>query len=85
MSHRPETTVESFFQALKDMTVSSKEQARQKQLGFLERMKVFEDVYEDEMPAGTHVKSGRWVRHDENSDNVEIQVHCERLRRTSQR
>ena len=31
MSHRPETTAGSFFQAHKDMTVTSKEQARQKQ------------------------------------------------------
>ena len=59
MSHRPETTAESFFQA--HMTVTSKEQARQKQLDFLEIMKVFEEVYEDELPAGTHVMSGRWV------------------------
>ena len=43
------------------MTVTSKEQARQKQLDFLESMKVFEEVYEDELPAGTHVMSGRWV------------------------
>ena len=42
MSHRPETATESFFQA--DMTVTSKEQARQKQLDFLESMKVFEEV-----------------------------------------
>ena len=34
MSHRPETTTESFFQARKYMTVKSKEQARQKQLDF---------------------------------------------------
>ena len=61
MSHRPETTAESFFQAHKDMTVTSKEQARQKQLDFLESMKVFEELYEDELPAGTHVMSGRWV------------------------
>ena len=61
MSHRPETTAESFFQAHKDMTVTSKEQARQKQLDFLQSMKVFEEVYEDELPAGTHVISGRWV------------------------
>ena len=51
MSHRPETTAESFFQAHKDMTVTSKEQARQKQLDFLESMKVFEEVYEDELPS----------------------------------
>ena len=60
MSHRPEMTAESFFQAHKDMTVTSKEHARQKQLDFLESMKVFEEVYEDELP-GTHVVSGRWV------------------------
>ena len=61
MSDRPEMTAESFFQAHKDMTVTSKEQARQKLLDFLERMKVFEEVYEDELPAETHVMSGRWV------------------------
>ena len=61
MSHRPETTAESFFQAHKDMTVTSKKQARQKQLVFLESVKVFEEVYEDELPAGTRVMSGRWV------------------------
>ena len=61
MSHRPETTAESFFQAHKDMTVTSKQQARQKQLDFLENMKVFEEVCEDELPAGTHVMSCRWV------------------------
>ena len=60
MSHRAETTAESFL-AHKDMTVTSKEQAPQKQLDFLESMKVFEDVYEDELPAGTHVMSGRWM------------------------
>ena len=51
MSHRPETTAESFFQAHTDMTVTSKEQARQKQ--------VFAEVYEDELPAGTQIMSGR--------------------------
>ena len=61
MSHRAETTAESFFQAHKDMTVTSKEQARQKQLDFLESMKVCEEVYEDDVSAGTHVMSGRWV------------------------
>ena len=61
MSHRLKTTAESFFQAHKDMKVTSKEQARQKQLDFLESMKVFEEVYEDELPAGTHVMSSRWV------------------------
>ena len=41
--------------------MTSKEQARQKQLDFLEKVKVLEEEYEDEMPAGTHVMSGRWV------------------------
>ena len=71
MSHRPETTAASFFQAHKDMTVTSKEQARQKQLDFLESMKVFEEVYEDELPAATrHVRP--LGRHVEKSDNAEI-------------
>ena len=52
---------------------------RQKQLDFLESMKVFEEVYEDELPAGTHVMSGRWVDTMKNSDNVEIQVLRERF------
>ena len=39
MSHRAETTAESFFQAHKDMTVTTKEQTRKKQLDFLESMK----------------------------------------------
>ena len=43
------------------MTVTSKEQARQKEVDFLESMRVFEEMYEDELPAGTHVMSGRWV------------------------
>ena len=71
MCHRLETTAESFFQAHKDMTVTSKEQARQKQLYFFESMKVFEEVYEDELPAGTHVMSGRRVDTMKNSNNVE--------------
>ena len=43
------------------MTVTTKEHARLKQLDFLESMKVFEEVYEDDLLAGTHVMSGRWV------------------------
>ena len=43
------------------MTVTSKEPARQNQLDFLESMKVSEEVYVDELFAGTHVMSGRWV------------------------
>ena len=84
MSHRPETTAGSFFQAHKDMTVTSKEQARQKQLDFLEIMKVFEEVYEDRVACWNTRHVWSLGRHDENSNNVEIQVRCERLRRTSQ-
>ena len=61
MSHRPETTAESFFQAHKDMTVTTKEQARKKQLEFLESMQVYEEVYVDDLPSGSRVMSGRWV------------------------
>ena len=50
-AHRAETMAESFFQADKDPTVITKEQARQKQLDFMESTKVFEDVYEDELPS----------------------------------
>ena len=85
MSHRPERTAESFFQADKDMTVTSKVQTRQKQFDFLESIQVFEEVYEDELPAGNTRHVRPLGRHDENSDGVEIQVHRERLRRTSQR
>ena len=51
MSHRPQTTAESFFQAHKDTTVTSKEPARQKQLDFLGCMKVSGEVCEDEFLA----------------------------------
>ena len=79
MSHRLETTAESFFQGHKDMTVTSKEQARQKQHDFLGR-----GVRRRFACRNTrHVRP--LGRHDENSDNVEIQVLCERLWRTSQR
>ena len=41
--------------------MTTKEQAREKQLDFLESMKVYEEVYADDLPAGTRVMSGRWV------------------------
>ena len=41
--------------------MTTKEQARKKQLDFLESMKVYKEVYEDELSAGAHVMSGRWV------------------------
>ena len=53
MSHRTETTVESFFQAHKDMPVTSKEQARKNSSVSWRAGK------EDELPAGTHVMPGR--------------------------
>ena len=61
MSHRAETTAESFFQAHKNMTVTTKDQACKKHIDFLESMKVYKEVYVDELPGGTHVMSGRWV------------------------
>ena len=80
MSHRAETTAEIFFQAHKDMTVTTFEQARKKQLDLFESMEVYEEVYVDDLPAGTHIMSGRWV----NTNNLEVQVHSERLQRASQ-
>ena len=68
----------------KDMTVTFKEQARQKQLDFLESMKVFEEVYEDLLLAGTHVMSSRWVD-TMKTPTMEVQVHLERWWRTLQR
>ena len=43
------------------MTVTTKEQARKKQSDFLESMKLYEEVCTDELPAATHIMSGRWV------------------------
>ena len=61
-SHRADVTAESFFQAHKDMTVTTtKKQARKKQLDFLESMKVYEEMCAGELHAGTHVVSGRCV------------------------
>ena len=84
MSHRPETTAESFFQTHKDMTVTPKEQARQKELDFFRE--------HESLRRGVRGRVACWNTrhvwsiggHDENPNNVEIQVHCERLRRTSQ-
>ena len=53
MSHRAESTAESFFQAHKDITLTTKEHARKKQLDFLESMKVYEEVYMDDVLAAT--------------------------------
>ena len=83
MSHRPETTAESFFQAHKDMTVTTKEQARKKQLEFLESMQVYEEVYVDDLPSGSRVMSGRWVDAMK-TPTVWRSKYSERLRRTSE-
>ena len=69
-------TAENFVQAQKDTTATSKEQARQKQPDFLESMKVFEEVYEDELLAGTHVMSSHWV---DTMKTPTMWRHCERL------
>ena len=85
MSHRPETTAERFFQAHKDMTVTSKEQARQKQLDFLGEHESLRRGVRGRVACSNTRHVRPLAGHDENSNNVEIQVHCERLRRTSQR
>ena len=84
MSHRADTTAEGFFQAHKDMTVTTREQARKKQLDFLESMKVYEEVYAGDVPS-------RHARHvwtlggdDEDAQSLESQQESARLRRTSQ-
>ena len=79
MSHRPATTVESFFQAHKDMTVTSKELARQTQLDFLESTKSLRRVVRGRVACWNKRHVWPLGRHDENSNNVEIPVHCERL------
>ena len=78
MSHQPEMTAESFFQAHKDMTVTSKEQARQKQLDFLESMKVLRRSVRGRVACWNTRYVQPLGRHDEYSDNVEVQIHCER-------
>ena len=47
-------------------------------------MKVYEEVHADELAAGTHVMSGRWVDEMKNTNGVAVQIHSERLRGTSQ-
>ena len=84
MSHRPQTTAESFLPSPQghDSDVqgaSSSETAR-----FLGE--------HESLRRGVRGRVACWSTrhvwsvggHDENSNNVEIQVHCERLRRTSQ-
>ena len=84
MSHRAETTAESFFQADTDMTVTTKEQARKKQLDFLESMKVCEEVYVDDASCWNPRHVWSLGGHDENANSLEVQVHRERLQRTSE-
>ena len=83
-SHRANVTAESFSQAHKDITVTTKEQARKKQFDFLESMKVFDEVCTDEFPAATHVTSGRWVDTMKTPTVWRSKVHSLKLRGTSQ-
>ena len=76
-------TAESFVQAQKYMTVTTKQQARKKRLDFLDSMKVYENLCNDELPTATHIMSGRWVDTNENTNGVEVQVHSEKLPGTS--
>ena len=59
VSHRAETTAESFFQAHNDTTVASKGASSSETARFPGEHKVYEEAYEDDLPAGTHVMSGR--------------------------
>ena len=72
MSHRPDTTAESSFPAHKDMTVTTKEHARQTQIDFLESMKVYEEVYVDDLPAGNTRHVWSLGGHDENANSLEV-------------
>ena len=76
MSHRAETTAESFFQTHKDMTVTSKESSSSETARF---------PREHESLRGCNTRLV-WSLggHDENANSLEIQVHRERLRRTLQ-
>ena len=62
MSHRRETAAGGFFHAHKDITVTSKEQTRQKQLDFLESMKVFEEVWTSCLLERTSCLVAGWTR-----------------------
>ena len=52
-------TAEGYLQAHKDMTMTTKEQARKTQVDFREGMPVCEAVYGNDLPAGTHIMCGR--------------------------
>ena len=78
IDHRPEKTAESFFQTHKDMTVTSKEQARQKQLDFLESMKSLRRGVRGRVACWNTRRVRPLGRHNGNSNNVETQMHCER-------
>ena len=84
MIHPAETMAGGFCQGQNDMIVTTREQARKKKFSlFLEIMKVYEEVYGDDVPSGTRVMSGRWVE-TMKPPSVESQVDSARLRRTSQ-
>ena len=81
-SHRTDVTAESFYQAHKNMAVTTREHARKKQPDFLEGMELFQEVYADDLPVECYV----WTPdgHDENTQGVEILLHGERIRGNSQ-
>ena len=72
MSHRAETTAESSFQDHKDMTVTTKEKARKQQLDFLESMKVYEEVYVDDLLCWNTRHVWSLGGHDENTHGMEV-------------
>ena len=80
MSHRPETTAESFFQAHKKMTVTDFQGARSSETA---RFPGEHESLRRSVRGRVACWNTRHVRplggHDENPNSVEIQVHCERL------
>ena len=64
--------------------MTSKEQARQKQIVFLESMKVYEEVYEGRIACWNARHVWSLGGHDVNANSLEIQVHRKRLRRMSE-
>ena len=81
-SHRADVTAESFYQAHKDMAVTTREHARKKQPDFLEGMELYDEVHADDLPVERYV--WKLDGHDENTQGVEIVLHGERIRGNSQ-
>ena len=87
MSHRAKTTVENFFQAHRKMTVTvtSQEQTSSETARF--------PGEHESLRRGVRGRFTCWNKrhvwslggHDENANNMEIQIHRETFRRTSER